>query len=117
VAEHADQLRFVAHQHQQAAGDEDEPPGGGEGVGRGIVDDPEPPRQIGALRAGGELSPELLHVALQLGVVDQAELGLGAGCRPPSDVDLLILCHQSKFAVAGYRVHRTGGQQHGNGNG
>ena len=73
VPEHAGELRFVFHVGQQAAGDEDGPPGQRKGVHAGIVHHLEGPGQIFALRHRRQALAHTVHIGVELGRVVDAD--------------------------------------------
>ncbi len=94
VAQHAGELSFGVEVRQDAARHVDEAAGEREGVDGRIVEDAERPRKVGTLGHGRQLEPQVRHVALQVGVVHQTQLGADLRIGLPPHRDLLRLADE-----------------------
>ena len=84
VADHAGQLVLVVGHRQQAARHEDVSPGERERVRLDLIDDPEVELELPVRNGAQELVADALHVGVERGIVEQADLGLDAlGSRVP----------------------------------
>ncbi len=104
VPDHGGQLRLVCDRCHEPAGHENEPPGQGERVDRGVVHDVELPGELWPLGSRGHLHADARHIGLDRRVVVVPDaLGDALGVLP-AHLDLLGLGHQGKLALAGNGV-------------
>ena len=120
VAEHAGELRLVAQERQDPAGDVDVSARKRERVDRRLIDDGEVPRQVGPFGRARQPHRDVFDVALQLGIVVDPHFLPHLTVHLLTELDLLRFAHQREFPFTGCRIrgardHRTDGDGSGGG--
>jgi hypothetical protein len=101
VSDHVGELVLVVDEDQQAAGDEDVAARQREGVGLELIDDLELVVEAATRHAAQQLLPDLVHVGIEIRIVDDPDRPGHLVCTFATDADVVVLGVQDRTLLLG----------------